>query len=227
MLNKKWLIAAGSLLVFGLLTGCGTASNSNEKSNGAKAEAPKQDEATAKFAATFETSEQNNSLNVRYTVKNTSEESQKLSFSDGLKVDYILYDGQGKKLRQFSDSAIVTQAIEEVTLGKDKEFSRDFTIEDVYNGEYILEVFLTAKEEQAKVSRHVLIKQSAAKVSGEYIGQADPHTVELKVNGKETAYQLSDEAMQQIPSFKKGDQVTVVYKSNENNQMVIEKFLVE
>lgn len=227
MLNKKILWAAGSLLVFGLLTGCGTASNTNEKSGGAKVEAPKKNEEAAKLAATFETTEQNNSLIIHYTVKNTSEESQKLTFSDGLKADYILYDGQGKKLRQFSDSAIATQAIEEVTLGKDEEFSRDFTIEDVYNGEYILEVFLTAKEEQAKVSKNVVVKQSAAKVSGEYIGQIDPHTVELKVDGEETAYQLSDAAMQQIPSFKKGDQVTIVYKANENNQLVIEKFLVE
>ncbi|WP_066321637.1 BsuPI-related putative proteinase inhibitor [Bacillus sp. FJAT-29814] len=225
MKNKKWLWVAGSMLMFGLLTGCGTASNTNENSGGAKAEAPKKSEVAAKFSSTFETLEQNNSVNVNYTVKNTSGESQKLTFSNGLKVDYILYDDQGKKLRQFSDEVASTQALEEVTLAKDGEFANEFTIENVYNGKYILEVFLTAKEEEAKVSRHISVEKSFTKASGAYIGQIDPHTVELKVDGTETAYQLSEEAANQIASFKKDAQVTFVYKENDKGQKVIDKFL--
>ncbi|MCM3768705.1 BsuPI-related putative proteinase inhibitor [Neobacillus niacini] len=227
MNNKKWLWAAGSVLVFGLLTGCGTASNTNENRSGAKAEAPKKSEVTAKVSSTFETIEENNSIKVNYLVKNTSGETQNLSFTNGLKVDFILYDDQGKKLRQLSDEVVSTQALEEVTLGKDEEFSKEFIIEDVYNGKYILEVFLTAKEEEAKVSRHITVEKSLTKASGAYIGQIDPHTVELKVDGTETAYQLSEEAANQIASFKKDAQVTFVYKENDKGQKVIDKFLLE
>lgn len=227
MINKKWLWAAGSVLVFGLLTGCGTASNSNNNSGGTSEEAPNQNQDVVNYSATLEITEQDNGVNVTYRVVNTSAESQKLSFSNGLKVDYILFDSEGKKLKQYSDEVVSTQALEEVTLKKDEEFTQEFKLEDLTNGQYRLEVFLTAKEDQAKSVEDFVVKNAGTQVTGEYVGQIDPHTVELKVDGKATAYQLSDEAATQLASLKEGGQVSFMYKDNEDGQKVIQEFLLE
>ncbi|MGX6444402.1 BsuPI-related putative proteinase inhibitor [Neobacillus sp. K501] len=226
MINKRWMFIISTLFVFGLLTGCGTEANSKGGSEEeVKEETPKQEE--EKFQTFIEMKEENNAVIVNYKVKNVSEESQKLTFSSGLKADFIIYDQQGNKVKQFSDEVSSTQAIQEVVLEKDQELENGFTISDLTNGQYKMEVFLTAKEEQAKVVKDLIVKESKyTKGSGEYVGRMDPHSIEIVVDGETTAFQLSEEAIQQITTIKEGSTVSFLY-SDDGIQKTIAKFIIE
>lgn len=98
MLYRKIMML---VLVAGLLSACGTGSNTNGNSEGVKkenpAEYPKQNEIVASFHPTIEIKEENNSIIIDYKVKNLSGEPQKLSFSSGLQADFIVFDEEGKK----------------------------------------------------------------------------------------------------------------------------------
>jgi hypothetical protein len=228
MLYKKMMMI---VLAAGLLSACGTGNNTNGNGEGVKkenlTESPKQNEIVARFHPTIETQEENNSIIIHYKVKNLSGEPQKLSFLTGLQADYIIYDKEGKKVKQYSEEVMSTQAISEVTLENNQEIQNSFTISDLYNGRYRIEVFLTAKEEQAKVVTDLIVEQSLyTKASGILVGQMDPHTIEVDVKGEKVAFQLTEEAIGQLPSLKEGSEISFVYTENEI-QKTIEKFLVE
>ncbi|WP_284035898.1 BsuPI-related putative proteinase inhibitor [Neobacillus sp. 114] len=227
MRNKSVIFILTTALAIGLLAGCGSGvvDKTNGSSGTPKATAPKQNDIAASFLPRIEIIEQGTGINVNYRVKNISGKAQKLTFSNGLQVDYIVYDESGKKLKQYSEEVMSTQAMEEVNLENNEEISKEFTITDLKNGKYKLEVFLTAKEEQASVVKDLLVEKAAFNGSGKYVGQIDPHTIEIDMNGTNTAFQLSDEAQRQLLALKEGSNVTFLYKENENGQKVIEKFL--
>lgn len=217
-----------SALVFGLLTGCGIGANTDGSSEGRNGEEPKQNEVASKFHTSIATKEENNSVIVQYKVKNISGKPQQLTFPSGLKVDYILYDESGNKVKQYSEEVFSTQAIVEMTLENDQELAQEFTLTDLTNGNYKVEVFLTAKEEQAKVMTDILIEKSLlTQASGVLVGQMDPHSVEIMIDGIPTAFQLTEVAQQQLSALKDGDQVTFIYTESEIEQKTIEKFLME
>lgn len=225
MISKKWLFVVSSLFVFGILTGCGKEANPKGGSEKVKEETPKQEE--EKFQTFIETKEENNTVIVNYKVKNVSEESQKLTFSSGLQADFIIHDQEGNKIKQYSDEVSSIQAIQEVVLEKNQELENGFTISDLTNGQYKIEVFLTAKEEQAKVVKDLIVKDSKyAKGSGEYVGRMDPHSIEMIIKGETTAFQLSEEAIQQITTIKEGSTVSFLY-SDDGIQKTITKFIIE
>jgi hypothetical protein len=224
MINKKRLFVISTLFVIGLLTGCGTEENPKGGSDVVEVETPKQEE---RFQNFIEMKEENNAVIINYKVKNVSGEAQKLTFASGLKADFIIYDQQGKKVKQYSDEVSSTQAIQEVVLEKNQELENGFTITDLTNGQYKIEVFLTAKEEQAKIVKDLTVKESKySKGSGEYIGRMDPHSIEMVVDGETTAYQLSEEAIQQITTIKEGSTVSFLY-SDDGIQKTIAKFIIE
>jgi hypothetical protein len=235
MVNKKWLFGIGIVLLFFLLSGCGLGASSNKDVDKGNEEPPKQ----KKMAATFETlvssKQQNNTVIVEYKTKNISDKMVKLTFPTGLKVDYIIYDEQGTKVKQYSDVVMATQAIVEVELQNGEEINQEFTISDLSNGKYVVELFLTAKEEEAKGALgavDLLINNSpSTKGTGDLIGQMDPHTVEIMMNGVPTAFQLSEEAIDQLPLLNDGEGATFMYstKALEGNieQKTIEKFIFE
>jgi hypothetical protein len=228
MLYKKMMMI---VLGAGLLSACGTGNNANGNGEGVKkenpTENPKQNEIVASIHPSIETKEENNSIIINYKVKNLSGEPQKLSFLTGLQADYIIYDEEGKKVKQYSEEVMSTQAISEVTLENNQEIQNSFTISDLYNGRYRLEVFLTAKEEQARAVTDLIVEQSLfTKASGVLVGQMDPHTIEVDVKGEKVAFQLTEEAIGQLPSLKEGSEISFVYTENEI-QKTIEKFLVE
>lgn len=214
-----------SVLVFGLLTGCGA--NTNGGTGETKVDSPKQDEVTANFHTSIETKEEDNTIIVTYKVKNISGKAQKLTFPSGLQADFIVYDEEGNQEKQFSDEVLTTQAIQEIALEKDQEFEEEFTISNLNNGNYVLEVFLTAKEEQAKVKTDLLVVKSLYSMgTGELVGQMDPHTVEINIDGTPTAFQLTEIAQQQYPLLKEGNHVSFIYTKNEFEHKTIEKFVI-
>lgn len=224
MINKKWLFVVSTLFIFGLLTGCGAEANPKGGSDEVKEETPKQED---KFQTYIDTKEENNDVIVNYKVKNVSEETQKLTFTSGLQADFIIYDQEGNKVKQYSDEVSSIQAIQEVELEKNQELENGFTISDLTNGQYKMEVFLTAKEEQAKVVKDLIVKESDyAKGSGEYVGRMDPHSIEMVVEGETTAFQLSEEAIEQISKIKEGSTVSFLY-SDDGIQKTIAKFIIE
>ncbi|MFS0863783.1 BsuPI-related putative proteinase inhibitor [Fredinandcohnia sp. 179-A 10B2 NHS] len=219
--RNKWNLVVGSAFVFALLTGCGTGA-STDKTQGA--ETAEKAEVKANFHTSIETKEEGNSVFVTYKFKNTSGKSQKLTIPSGLQVDYILYDKEGKKLRQYSNEVVSTQAIEELVLKNDEEIIQEFQIDGLEKGEYVLEVFLRADEDPGLVKTDIIINESLyTEGSGVLVGQIDPHSVEIKMNGTASAFQLSDEAIQQLSSLEDGDTISFVY-SKEGDVQTIKSF---
>lgn len=217
---------ACSVFLFGFLTGCG-GTNMNG-STGKKVDSPKQEEVHSNFHPSIETREENNTIFVNYKVKNKTEKSQKLTFPSGLQADFILYDENGNKVKQYSDEVMATQAIVEVALEQEQEIEQEFTINNLANGKYVLEVFLTAKEEPATIKIGLVVENStAAAGKGELVGQVDSHTVEIMIEGIPTSFQLADKAKEQLIFFKKGESLSFIYSTNEFEQKIIEEFVIE
>nr|WP_239454473.1 BsuPI-related putative proteinase inhibitor [Bacillus suaedaesalsae] len=97
-------------------------------------------------------------ISVIYKATNKSKKDQKLSFTSGLKADAILYDKNETKLSQYSDNILSTQALQEVTLKPEESIEQQFIFENIPNGEYVVEAFLTGNEQQVK-ARMVLTVQ--------------------------------------------------------------------
>ena len=227
MANKKWLFVIWSAILVILLAGCGIGANSNKSSDDEKD--PVQEEVKATFETSVSTKEQNNTAIIGYKAKNISGKTQNLTFPNGLKVDYIVYDEQGKKVKQYSDEVMATQAIVNLALENNQVIAQEFTISDLPKGKYKIEIFLTAKEEKAKGMIDLLIEGTKQlKGTGVLVGQVDPHSVEITVDGKATAFQLSQQAQQQLPLVKDGDTVSFTYTTKiieeGLEQKTIEKF---
>ncbi|WP_066256177.1 BsuPI-related putative proteinase inhibitor [Neobacillus drentensis] len=228
MRNNKWVPIISSALVIGLLSGCGGgAAAPKGTAEGTKEESPTKNEIAASLHATIETKAENNTMIIHYKVKNLSGKTQKLTFSSGLEVDYIVYDLQGKKVKQYSDEVMSTQVMKEIELDSNQEIGKDFTISDLPNGRYKIEVFLTAKEEEAKVVTDLIVNNAYSKGTGVLIGQIDPHTIEIDMEGKKVAFQLTENAIKQLPLLKEGEQVSFLYKENDDGQKTIQKFVFE
>ncbi|MBT2737609.1 BsuPI-related putative proteinase inhibitor [Bacillus sp. ISL-7] len=226
MRNNKLFFIISSALMIVLLAGCGTGATTKGSAEGTKIELPKQNEIVAKFHATIETKAVNDKMIIKYKVKNLSDKPQKLTFTSGLEADYIVYDLKGKKVKQYSKEVMSTQAIKEVELANNQEITNEFTISDLPNGQYRIEVFLTAKEEEAKVVTDLIIKNSFSKGTGVLVGQMDPHMIEIDIEGKKVAFQLTEDAIKQLSSIKEGEQVSFFYKENETGQKLIQKFIL-
>lgn len=60
---------------------------------------------------------------------------------------------------------------------------------------------------------------------GTYLGQMDPHTIEISVDGVPSAFQLTDRAISQLASIQEGLEVQFVYTETNIEQKTIEKFV--
>jgi hypothetical protein len=234
MANKKWHFVIFTAFLFVLLTGCGLGANSsnNNRNEENQDETPKQEKAAATLETSVASTGVNNDTILHYKTKNVSGKTINLTFPSGLKVDYIIYDEQEKKVKQYSDDVMATQAIVKVALENGEEITQDFTISDLPNGKYVVEIFLTANEEKAKGFMDLLIENAPfLNGSGELSGQMDPHTVEIMVDGEPTAFQLSEDAQLQLPLLNEGETVSYLYTEKviegELKQKTIEKFVIE
>ncbi|MED3623456.1 BsuPI-related putative proteinase inhibitor [Neobacillus thermocopriae] len=146
-------------ILIGILSSCGLEENSSGRSRQENIENHQNNHRSEKWKASIETKVRTNGVKVDYRVTNISGQPQKLTFQNGLQVDYILYDGTGNKIKQLSKEVLSTQAIQEEYLKNDEEFAQEFMISNLSNGHYKLEVFLTAKEEKAKVVTDFMINK--------------------------------------------------------------------
>ena len=220
MITRKFSLFLSVLLTFSILVGCGLGTNTPGSGNGSEKE-------TNPFHTTIDTNEENGKITVHYKVKNNSKTDQNLTFSSSLEVDYILYDNTGKKIMQLSDDTMATQAIKEVKLANGEELSYEFVIENLVNDKYKIEAFLTADKEQTKIMMDVFVEHSPlVKAKGTVVGLADSHTIEIIVDGKPIAYQLSDLAKEQVESsINEKDEVEFYYTEISKDERTIITFL--
>jgi len=224
MKTKNIGFIIGSALTLGLITGCGL----GDVTNGAEvqAEVMKKNEVTQNLHSSIETSEEKGTTTVYYKVKNVSGKEQKLTFPNGLQADFLLYNENGKKLKQLSNETMAIQAIQEVTLASDEELSYEFSFTNLKAGKYVVEAFLTAIEEKARVAMDVMIEKEFYQTEeGTLVGQIDNHSVEILIDGKPISFQLTDEAKQQIEQLNDGQQIAFEYTDTGIEQKTIERFL--
>ncbi|WP_066048935.1 hypothetical protein [Robertmurraya korlensis] len=60
---------------------------------------------------------------------------------------------------------------------------------------------------------------------GTYVGQMDPHSIEISIDGVPTAFQLTDQAISQLSSIQDGTDVEFVYTDTDKEQKTIERFV--
>lgn len=147
-MNKKHILIASLVMVSAAFTGCSKQKDNFEKQEQIptkQAEKVSQGIVAGKIEPGLNTLK-NGGYNLEYTLKNKTEKVKEFTFSSGQKIDYILKDENGNKIKQFSEGMVFTQAIEKVSLvqGEEKVFG---TIElgDLKKGAYQLEVWLTAQ----------------------------------------------------------------------------------
>jgi len=82
-----------------------------------------------------------------------------------------------------------------------------------------------AKEVKAKVIKQFDVRNSIYQHGeGKLVGLADPHTIEVNIDGKAVAFQLSDQAREQIKLYKDGDPISFIYIENDSGQKEIKWF---
>ncbi|MED4225785.1 BsuPI-related putative proteinase inhibitor [Neobacillus cucumis] len=141
-----------------LLSGCGSTNKTNASSEDSKNNSPKENEVASDFLPKIVINKDQKNTLIHYTVKNISGKPKKLTFRTGLKVDYIIFDSSGKKVKQYSDDVMSTQVIKKVIFKNNQEITKDFIISDLPDGHYKIEVFLTAIEIEAKAVSDLIIK---------------------------------------------------------------------
>jgi hypothetical protein len=160
MRKKIGLVIICFAFIACLLSGCESTNKTNASSEGSKNHSPKENVNAPDFLSKIIIKKDQKNTLIHYTVKNISGKAKKLTFRTGLKADYIIFDSSGKKVRQYSDGLMSTQVIKEVILKNNQEITKDFTISDLPDGHYKIEVFLTAIELEAKAVSDLIIKNS-------------------------------------------------------------------
>lgn len=74
---------------------------------------------------------------------------------------------------------------------------------------------------EKNVLENFQLEEKLIEETGVYVGQADPHTVEIETANGAQSYQLSVVVMEDIGEFKKDDSVTFQYVKNDLGQLVI------
>ncbi|MCM3570394.1 BsuPI-related putative proteinase inhibitor [Neobacillus mesonae] len=225
MLNNRFFYLIFSVVIIGMLSGCGSSDDDHLNSDSVTPKNSAGNSIAAKFHPTLDIKEEEKDVIVKYNVKNLSGASKKLSFSNGLEADFVLYDQNGHILKRHSQNVLSSQALKEMTLKNNQVIEKVFKIPGLVNGDYKIEVFLLANEEQAKVVTEFKVEHSIyTKGHGKLTGLMDPHTIEVNQDGEAVAYQLSTQAREEVTSLKDGIIVSFIYSENGNGQKVIQWF---
>lgn len=77
-----------------------------------------------------------------------------------------------------------------------------------------------AEENETKIDNEN--EQAVINDLGIYVGQADPHTIEIETNEGPKAFQLTEKSTEQIKALQPDDKVKFQYIVNENKQNVLQ-----
>jgi hypothetical protein len=229
MMKKIPYLMMSSVMIASLLSGCGI----EKSSSGTKVEVaePRTEEAIHASEAILgdaHVSEENGKVKINYTAKNISKSALQILFQSGMKVDYILYDQDGKEIEQYSKKSLSTMAQEEVTLASDEVFSEEFVFDSLVNGNYSIEVFLNEPEQNGKAVLNFDVKTSLYHNGvGTLTGRVDLNSVEIAMEGSPRVFQLTDFAKEQLLPIEDGTDLKFIYTETGIEQPTIEKFILE
>src|SRR5699024_3474005 len=80
-----------------------------------------------------------------YTVKNTGNEEEVLSFTTGQRYEHEISQ-DGEVLHRYSEGKAFTQALEDIPLAPGEEITFDVELPDLEPGEYTINIFLVASD---------------------------------------------------------------------------------
>ncbi|MDN4075614.1 BsuPI-related putative proteinase inhibitor [Fictibacillus terranigra] len=159
MTLKTWLLIFGMLFV---LAGCGT-TEKNEAEKGdpvmgdgkkqeQKKDEPKRNNGGGIVAGAIEPKltvleQKSGSTLLRYELKNQTEQVKTFEFTSGKKFDYIIKNKEGKKVYQYSQDHMFTQALSKITIRQGETYTQDILVKNLPAGMYTIEIWLTAKSE--------------------------------------------------------------------------------
>lgn len=240
---KKTMAIVGTLLMSSsLLFGCGTAVDSGNSENSDGVNGANSGIVAGSLEASVFYEPSDGWPEVLYKVYNSTEKELALTFNNGLKVDYILYS-EDKKVYQHSENVMVTEAIEEEVLKQGEERSFELEIpNDLKAGEYKLEVWLTAETDfETKQTKIITIPESSGlpvasdgdegqtrlagdatiETTGVYIGQVDPHSIEIESENGMAVYQMNEEIQKKLKSIQEGTQIEFSYEEIDTGQKIL------
>ncbi|MGO4889075.1 BsuPI-related putative proteinase inhibitor [Anaerobacillus sp. MEB173] len=233
--TKISYLLLSSLVAAGLLVGCGTSDTNSEPEVIDEGNEVEKEQGTDEEAAEVElvshvdiTNEEDGTVKVVYSVSNETDKEVELVFSSSLQADYIVYDEEGQKVAQYSDDAAFSMALQEHTLQPSEGLVNEFEIEGLPNGNYTIDLFLNLVEGEAVTTEAFTVENSIYyKGVGLYVGQADPHTIEVELDGIPTAFQLTEHAQEQLVELEEGSEITFIYTDTEIEQKTIERFILQ
>jgi hypothetical protein len=224
-MKKLPFMILSSMMIAGLLAGCGA----DQKTTGGSEKTPVEESIKVEDAilGNLQVSEENGKVFIRYEAKNVSDQKQNFSFRSGMKVDYILYNHEGKEIDRYSKNALATLALEEVALDSEEVISDEFVIDNLPNGNYSVEVFLNEPEQTAKEIVPFEVTGSIYnQVVGTLTGRIDLHSVEVMIDGVPKAFQLTDFAQEQLMTVEDGIEIEFIYTDTGIEAATIEKFIL-
>jgi hypothetical protein len=229
MMKKLPYLIMSSVMVASLLAGCGIEnSSSGTKVEATDTKTEKANHASEAILGDAQVSEENGKVKINYTAKNISKSALQILFHNGMKVDYILYDQDGKEIEQYSKKSLSTMAQEEVTLESEEVFSEEFVFDNLVNGNYSIEVFLNEPEQNAKAVLNFNVKTSLYhNGNGTLTGRVDLNSVEMVLDGTPRVFQLTDFAKEQLQPIEDGADLRFIYTETGVEQPTIEKFILE
>lgn len=166
-----------------------------------------------------------------YHVKNQTEQEVTMKFSSSQRYDFSISTKDGKEMYKFSTVALFLNVEGEEVLKPGDELAYEINLTELGlpEGEYVLSVWMTPTTgEVYKVSKDVKITvtQDIVQAEGVFIGQMDPHTIELEVDGAIMAFQTLEITDVDFGSIEVDEKVSIQYYKNEHNQYVLQDFSI-
>lgn len=131
---KKMLISAIGVLI--LLTGCSTASTSNEKYNHSQEPSPGLGIVAVKVSINYK----ENNTSVKFFLKNQTESPQTYTYASSKIFSYKVYDKDGKLIIDSNEGKMFTLALKDVTIKQGEELELGtVSFEGFESGTYTIE----------------------------------------------------------------------------------------
>jgi hypothetical protein len=227
-MKKIPIMIISTVMFTSILAGCGAEQSANGDSTGTISPAEEIVIVEDPILGEAKYTEEAGKITIHYSAKNRTDKKLDLHFQNGMKVDYILYDQEGKQIEQYSKKALTPMAIEDISINPEENLSQELVIDQLPNGSYSIELFLNEPQKRALVVLPIEIKSSIYnKVTGTLVGRADLNSVEVALDGLARVFQLTDFAKEQLLTIEDQTDVTFIYTETGIEQPTIEKFIMD
>jgi hypothetical protein len=227
-MKKIPIMMISTVMLTGLLAGCGAVQSSNGDSTETTPPVEEIVIVDDPILGEAKYTEEAGKITIHYTAKNRTDKKLDLLFQNGMKVDYILYDQDGKQIEQYSKKALSTMAIEETSIQPEDILTQEFVLDQLPNGSYSIELFLNEPQKRALAVLPIEVSTSIYNLAiGTLVGRADLQSVEIVLDGPARVFQLTDFAKEQLMTIEDQTDVKFIYTENRIEQPTIEKFIMD